>query len=51
MLFHSKNRALETGEYALAGALIIAVGATAFKLLGGNIQSAITSIANAIGGG
>ena len=51
MLFNSKTHALETGEYALAGALIIGVGAVAFKLLGGNIQAAISKIAAAIGGG
>ncbi len=42
---------LETVEYAIAGALIVAASVAAFTLLGQNVATEINDLANVVGGG
>jgi Flp pilus assembly pilin Flp len=44
--FFNDEKGLELTEYAVAAALIVLATATAFQLLGTNITSRITDLAN-----
>lgn len=47
--FLQEEEGLELSEYAVAGSLIVLGAVGAFTLLGGNIATAITTIAGEIG--
>jgi pilus assembly protein Flp/PilA len=49
--FYRDTRGLTIVEYAVAGALIAAAVVAAFLLLGGNISTEITDLANTVSGG
>ncbi len=49
MLFNSKTHAMEAGEYALIGGVILVVAALAFGDVGKAIAAKAAAIASAIG--
>ncbi len=49
--FMRDESGLETVEYAIAGALIVAASVAAFTLLGQNVATEINDLANVVGGG
>ncbi len=49
--FMRDETGLETVEYAIAGALIVAASVAAFTLLGQNVATEINDLANVVGGG
>ncbi len=48
--FIRDENGLETVEYAIAGALIVAASVAAFTLLGQNVATEITDLANVVSG-
>ena len=48
--FWNDEAGLSAVEYAIAGALVIAVAAGAFVTLGNNVSSKITALANCVSG-
>ncbi len=49
--FMRDESGLETVEYAIAGALIVAASVAAFTLLGQNVATEINDLATIVGGG